>query len=460
MKLRLHALVLWGISSAALAGCGGSSSHADPSDGAIADGGVDGSTPGGDDDSDASTPTEPEPITLTGIVVDNQGLALPGVTVFVLGGAPVVTDVAGAFSVPGIVPPYDALLVSAAAKGGTLYVGLTEPDPWLVSQFDVPRDHEATVEGTLVAGDSDFASPNAADTYTRTDVALDRGGQTRISNPMDAADGFGLVPQWGGASTTSGTFHALQYTRAGDLVTAFHGYASKSLTVSDGDTVDLGMPVMDSVAAAHLSGTTSTEGASFEVAQIASAVSFLDGGAMELNGQTAALDTFDHLLPGALGAKGRVTVTALSSDVVGAAGIILTRAGLALPTTDLEIIVPDLPLPLPLSPAAGAGGVGEGSELVFEDVPNAVHLVTFGSASFSGMTTLWVVTTEDHVRLPDLAPYGVELDPEADYQWWVRSYVGYASVDDLAVPELFAEIQRGLRDSVAAVGPRRAATTP
>ncbi len=291
------------------------------------------------------------PITVVGTVVDSNGAPIPGVTAFILGAAPVTTDAAGEFVIDGVTPPYDLLVVSIHEDAAVLFVGLTDPDPYLDPSFRHPTARSATISGTLAAGvDSDFTTPNPVDTYTVVAAHADVGGGRVLSNPSESAGTFAMDAYWTRDASLDGALHALQYTQVDGVVNGVVAYGTKPFSsVDDLEDAAAGEITMNPVSPATLGGSVEL-GGELEIARVSTGVILADGYTFSLSDDESGATAFEQVVPDLPGAEGFVAALATppGSDE---AFIAVVRAGLELPTEDIAITIPDLPFPNPVSPA-------------------------------------------------------------------------------------------------------------
>ena len=446
MTCRPREILLAALALPCALACGGDD------DGAAPDAAIDGAT--GAADADTS------PVTVEGTVVDLPEFALAGVTVAIPGHAPVVTDGSGRFTIEEVERPYDVLLIDVDHATAALYVGLTRPDPFLNTFVQRATESAIDVSGTLEAGAGDaFVSPNPPDTITRLTLPLVRGGGQQVLGEDQAATAFAFPVEWISNAPASGTLHALQYARTGGLATGFLAYGSYGMSLTNsGNNVVTGAIAMNEIDEHEVSGTITGGGDDLTVLAVASSVSFSQAGELDVSLHATAATTFEHLLPDVPGARGCVMVQAGSAELSGGVAI-ATRTELDLPATEVVIELPDVGFPVPMSPAAGAADVGAGSELVWRDVDDAVHLVSFQPTGVDG-ARVRVVTADDRAVLPDLAPYGVSFTSESDYGWRVVSDLTASSTDAVAAEGMAALSSLCTTDRMVLLTPARAAVTP
>ncbi len=438
--------------------CGGDSDmDLDRDAGQTADSGMeDASTDDGPmDASTEDAAVAPIAFTLRGTIHHADGSPRRGVTAYVRGSDPVVSDSEGKFVIDGVTAPYDLLLASADTHTAELYVGLVSPSPTVPFRGDV--FHDVTISGELVAGPSSGFTPTTP-TNGRTDYTFrsQNGIQRRRGDSM--ASPFEFSGSWTGPSAITQTLHVFQYEVAGDVADTFLGYGSIAVgLVADGST-DVGTVTMNTVPDRHISGTVSAA-AGVTIGGIGTASELTDG-TVYFPDSTETGPDFDQVVPGVPGATGTVMVQASTTTAAGDATTILVRRGLALPATGLAISLPALGVATPTAPAAD-GELRAGAELAFAPVEGAVHvLILSPSDPIAGGIVLRIVTTEDHAIVPDTAPFGVTLPSAASYRWVTVAFHGVASVDAFAADNVLYDFQSGRLDGTMTIAPPRTLVTP
>ncbi|MEQ9495829.1 MAG: hypothetical protein RIT81_03200 [Deltaproteobacteria bacterium] len=187
----------------------------------VADSGVrDGGAPR---DGGPSRDGGPAEIDVNGVVIDSDGFPLQGITVFIAGAAPVTTNVGGEFTIAGVTPPYDVLLVRAAQSEGTLWVGLTRDDPTLASFFLLPRVNNAALSGNLVTGrGSDYIA------YGSASYRVEVGMMSTSNITMETVD----------AASVSGTFVGANATDLAEVNAQLFFFEGGSYSLGRNETSD------------------------------------------------------------------------------------------------------------------------------------------------------------------------------------------------------------------------------
>ena len=102
----------------------------------------------------SDSPSEPQEdlptsITVNGFVKDFDGEPVSGVSVYVKGKTPSVTDANGAFSIADVTTPYEIRVILSTQQTGVIYQGLTRPDPTLLYFTSLTTSKSATISGNV-----------------------------------------------------------------------------------------------------------------------------------------------------------------------------------------------------------------------------------------------------------------------------------------------------------------------
>jgi len=378
----------------------------------------------------------PTTVTVHGLVTDQLrtplGVAFPGITATAAVGAadvPVASD--GTFTIDGVTPPYDLTIAVPSLNIVLVYLGLTRSDPTL-SLIEVgPTQHSADVSGsigvTLASGEVGALVPGS-DRYVL--------GGTLLS----AGDGpsFGpLTLGWGGGATRAATLYALTATASGGPPTAFTGFGSTSLSLTDGATVTGADITLDSVTTSSMDGnitapagyTVQDAGAVLRLGSPTGALVGIGSGSMS-GGSFTGLNVPVHsgiaygIVGAAQGSAGGMTEAWSNAAGPG------TTATLTLPAPAVQT-----------APASGATGIGPGTPFRFTALPSAVYVAVLAGPSASD-PDVYVVTDQTSFDLPDLSNVGMPLTAGASYTYNVAALGPFASIDD------FTDAARGLTGEV------------
>src|SRR5262249_30649649 len=165
--------------------------------------------------------------------VDGTGHRVPLRTVLIATqSAP--TDASGHFSFSGVSSPYDLTLVATAPdKTATVYRGLTRPDPTILDlSVSGSLPNTGHVQGTLFGGLA----------FQGSIVAVAWASPETFAGTYVDSFPYDLGVSWSGASTITGTLHALQWTRdTNGLPNAYQGIGVKNnVALAAGSTVTSG----------------------------------------------------------------------------------------------------------------------------------------------------------------------------------------------------------------------------
>jgi len=356
---------------------------------------------------------EPSPtFVLHGRAVTRSRHGLERVTVTVPGVGAAVTDATGAFALPGVSAPYDLAARLDGQPGGLLFLGLRREDPTVM--FDLWESVDGTIVGQVTGG--------APAEGHRTLVAWGTpvgGGATLATD----AGVYALTAQLHEEAAV-GPVHALQWEVDGKgwpVTYTGHAALAAAANHTSGNDLVLG-PAATATLAFELGAvgggpfTTLTAEACWEdlvrlplLYRIAAAP-----GAFTLPTPTAAERIELTLVNGALGAFRRVNPEA--------AGV------------ELALVAP----PNPVEPPDGATGVDGDTRFAWQVMGAAspLHVVTFRSLQGGGpWWTVDVLTMAPEARLPDPAPFGIEVTAPLQIAWNVFGTTAVRSVDEAAGPD-------------------------
>jgi hypothetical protein len=421
-------------------------------------GGDDGVDPDGGPPIDGDTPIDViETIDVAGVVLDSAGRPMAGVSVYVEGGAPLVSDQDGEFSVGGVLPPYDVILAHADSDLSFAYQDLTRSDPTFATLFQPDADRAASVTLSVEAGTSTFVSPNPANTITMTQLNGEALGAVQ-SDPGQAATPVVVDASWNGAATAQTAIHVLQMTYGPGGPVSFSGYGSTNVTLDDGQDEAFEVTMAPATAGA-LTVEASVADPAMDLTNIQTWMVADDRTMFFLLNTSLTGDeqTVVTVAPQVAAATAAVRASAAVTTGGGPALVFKGDADLPIPTTNLALEIPDVPPPVPTSPPASSE-IEVGSELCWTAIPDAVYLALLQPSGGGDVVTAF--TADTCVAVPDTAPFGVALAPDTNYQFLVLAVVGVSSTDELTEGSLFLDAFLGRRDAVLALGPSRALTTP
>jgi len=356
---------------------------------------------------------EPSPtFVLRGRAVTRARQGLERVTVTVPGVGSAVTDATGAFALPGVSAPYDLAARLDGQQGGLLFLGLRREDPTVM--FNLWESVDGTIAGQVAGG------------------APAEGHRTLVAWGTPVGGGATLATDAGVYALTAqlheeeavGPVHALQwevdgkgwpvtYTGHAALAAAANHTSGNDLVLGPAATATLTFEVG---AAGGGPFTTLTAEACWEdLVRLPLLYRIAAGpGAFTLPTPAAAERIELTLVNGALGAFRRVAPE--SSGI------------------ELALVAP----PNPVQPPDGATGVDGDTPFSWQVMGAAapLHVVTFRSLQPGGpWWTVEVLTMAPEVRLPDPAPFGIQVTAPTQIGWNVFGTTAVRSVDEAAGPD-------------------------
>lgn len=400
------------------------------------------SQPGGN-----SNTTNGQTITVSGVVLDEDGNPVTAEAVLVPGLTPTATDDAGKFSIGGVTTPYDLVVIKGNTKTAFIYKGLTRPDPTVfmwTQEDDQTRlaDRSAILKGAVDGGlvgpaFINFASHELNQWY-------DPDSDTGIMDAGIWASGtYEDHLEWNGPITTVGNVLGLQYTP--DLLSGlpllyYYDY-------QPGVTVLAGQP--NAIAGPHLhlrptatdtvQGTVTTPGQysvtnKFVGLQFAGGINFfVFDEKHSYNPGAAAERQFNYIVPDLAGATTQVCAKAKDNLFSGALSVtcntVQNQDGV------LPIVIREAPEPF--VPANYGKGCGFKTLFQWTPIDGGIYVVKFAPDvrldSVGNISPKFVIITADEqVSIPDLRSVGLGLMTGADYSWVVRGMGPFASVDEFS----------------------------
>jgi hypothetical protein len=370
---------------------------------------------------------------VVGTVTNSAGPA-PNIAV-VVGGVTYVTDAAGKFTVPGVGATYDASVIfqANAQTQVSVFVGLATrtPDIHILSDVTV---RSATVSGQL-SGGSGF--PNSVS--RRAAVGGVMPGDVLASFQLAAAQGPGYGPltfRWGGSASLDVTLYAIQWTvDSSGLPTAYDGWATKTLTVSDSGSFgqpDGGTPAtnlaLGAVSDRSLSGAAQVP-SGLTISRKAFVIGF--GGTRPVNDVTPGA-TYQYRVPMGLSPVDtafRVTATGSSGEA--------SDTAIRVSDTTSNLNVSLVAIPVPVLPVAGATQVDYGTSFTFTGPADTVHSVQVWETAGNVTFTLYTMGTS--VQIPNLTSAGLPLKRNTSYTWVAAADGPANKVEDMLLQpiELF-----------------------
>lgn len=419
MKLQsmVVALVTLLVTACSGGGNGGMGGGSGGSGGSAGSGGSGGSAGSGGSGGGSGT------ITVAGTVVDNYGVAIAGATVVVIGKPSVTTSSTGAFSVPGVIPPYDVSTVSAAGSSTyiAIYKQVTRADPTLIGFAAGGTQNMATITGSLSGSGVVLPTPVGRRTWV-----------SFSSNDASATNTVGVNPYsmsaaWTGPATATGTVHALQLTEnASGVPTGYIGYGKlDNVLIATGNTAMMKDVALTAVTEQLLSGSV-TVPSMLTLSQKAMAM-YLGSAGMPLASERSSGLNFAYPTPAVTGAT--FTVAAYGSTMTAGAARrgSHSKPGLAANATGVALAVPTPPgLSLPVQAATGIALATQAfSWSPMEPAGLHVVQVTIGTRYFV------IITNGTSATLPPTTELGLGTIPTGTAgRWQVTAYKGGAATVD------------------------------
>jgi hypothetical protein len=367
-------------------------------------------------DSVTITINPPATITVTGKVVASNGLPVANSPV-VIGTQSAITAADGTFTISNVTTPYDLIsVVSTPNKLGVVYKGLTRTDPTILQMGLVPAlPYSGTVGGSV--------SPVPAN---KTYVAWGSPETTKTSGNL-AANPYSLSLTWLGATSTTGTLHALQWHPASGLPTGYDGYGTKTgVTVANSGTTSGQNITMTGVSSDNISGSI-TLPASYTLGSKAMSVVFSSGASIPILSDSTSTTSFNYLTPSSVG--GTITLTALA----GASGVGLSVAGkTGLAANATGVTVAPQEVSVHGLPANAGTGITTNTDFTWTQFAGGLHIVVL-APTVATNPAFYVFTTGTTTKIPDLSAQGLGLPSGgASYGWTIVAVAPWTSIDDFA----------------------------
>jgi hypothetical protein len=373
-----------------------------------------------------------------------------------------VIDANGNFTLTDVPPSYSlVVLVSKPNEVGqyaTVFEGLARANPTLTIQSigisPTVKSSFASVRGTVTGGLGFNAASSASTILT---LALPKAISLSTSyTGLDPTSGeYGISASWSGSDSTTGTLHTLQYTTNGaGKITAYGGYAQKTITltnqsnVSGPDPGPLPVPTaikqdlaLEAVGSGNVSGAITWPTGVTQPSTRAYTALLLGGTnptSLDLypifGTQPAGGATFDQNVPLIAGAQ----FVQHASIKDGSGG---STFGPAAESTIWKMVASgsktDIVVPAPIGlnqPAAAASNVTGSTSFSWSTYPG-VHILsiypflTGPPAPGTNPVVLDIITAGSSTTIPDLSPYNLGLPKATVHFWRVTGVSTYSSVD-------------------------------
>jgi hypothetical protein len=380
-------------------------------------------------DESSTSPPPPATITVAGKLVNVYNRPVSGVPVVIAGIPSVNTDANGAFTIAGVTTPYSITIVDGNNTQALVYRGLTRSDPTLqFIEFNPSTNHTASLSGKIYPA-TNYPEPLGR----KTQVAFVSPEVTRSVTANGATGAYSMAAvAWYGASTTTGTVFALQwsYNTTTSLPTAYNGYGSRSdVPLLDATNNPNGNDTMSVVSSGSFSGSaTPAAGYSTTVKSLSLRVG--GTGTIPLLEDATSTGSFSYVTPAIPGATLYLQVTA---GKVGVGSATAFKAGIDPNASGVSVSIPAAPeLSLPIN---GTTGVTKSTLFSWTPFTGGVHLLWVRGPA--GQPAYFVLTSAVGDSIPNLASIGLGLPASTTYSWWVYGFAPYASTDAAAGPNGF-----------------------
>lgn len=398
----------------------------------------------GKDESSTGPGNSLTPITVTGKVIGSNRQPVSGVPVLISGIPSVNTDANGNFSIANVGRPYTITVIDATNKQALVYRGLTRTDPTLIFLNTVPGTKRvASLTGKI------FPAANYPEPATRKTVVgfvSPETGRSSTATPATGAYALNNM-EWYGASTTTGSVHALQFdfnTTTG-LPTAYLNYGVRSgVPLLDGAPNPNGNDTVSAVGTTTMTGSI-TVPAGYTISQKSLALTLGATTGLTLLSESNPATTFTYATPNITGAVFRLNVSAAKPS---SGQVLLTKTGIAGNATAVSVTLPQAPeQSLPINNAAN---VTTSTPFSWTGFTGGVHLLYF--AGGAGKPSYLVMTSATSDSIPNLSAVGLGLPAATTYSWLVYGFAPFTDTDAAAGSDGFLGILGGVATADGSVG--------
>ncbi len=355
-------------------------------------------------------------VTITGTVVSHEGHPYAGAKV-VIGAQSTTSGPSGAFSIPGVVPPYDAILITHSNTDVTVFRGVSDVTPVLAfAHFDPYR--MATVTGRVTFGPDGVPGAQVFSPVQSTTVYDPDGVYTFATGWFGNASEIVTHRAWGIWTDRVAPYRPYQY---------WYGY--RDVAVTAGATTTGQDIALASLASGHVSGDAGLA-PDFEVGSDSLNLGFTmsalfdDGSSRSFYTNDWYLDpiygAFDFIVPafpdGTVHLSYRVWAMTGGRSAGAYAPVVAGQTGVAL-------VIPSTPAAS--APADGATGVGYATALTWATTnvggTDGVYITCGNGMSYG------IKGGERSSTIPDLRAFGIS--PRSATCTWSPTWAS-ATIDE------------------------------
>ena len=344
---------------------------------------------------------------VTGTVFRSPGRPWSGIAIDGPGGS-TATAADGTFTLHGLAVPYDLTVYNDVGSGSVhVFEGLTSAAPELhpiEPSFAALVADNANLAGTL----SGSSMPLAVNHEAR--VCLE-GVNDSVFNACQmlgaGEDSYDLSIFWVGPGALSARLHILAYelNGAGDAPSAYVGYASADVELSDGDVTPLNVVLSDVPATTTLTGEVVVVGGG-SPDRVYAGVRFGPNLTMPLFGDGSGAETFAMPMPVLPGGSFDVVAVSGSPERLAWKAGSGAEAGTLLIPAAVTLVAPD----------DAVGGVDTTTPFEVDSPEPAV--ITYVWDGGIGAPWYALTTNGTTVRVPDVSALASALPANAPYDWW------------------------------------------
>jgi hypothetical protein len=373
----------------------------------------------------------PTTITVTGKVLDGSRKAATKASILIPGEGrqAVSVDSSGAFSIAGVTPPYDVIVVEKELRVASVFQGLTLQNLTLPVDSDPAQEAEilADVKGTVTGGQT------PSDTYQT--VVTFSSENSSSTGPADLSGAYSLGVSWTSAPSITGTLYALQAERSDifDVPTSYLAFGQReNVTLNENVKLSAQDITMSSVTNSSLAGNI-TVPAGYTLGPISVSLAPKPATEISLFYDIAASNAFTYTvpqIPQATFTMQVITSVPNPADPFNTPSSILFKRGLTAGTTNLALALPEASRPA--LPANEAKDVTQATLFSWSSFANGLHMIKFTEVKDESPYTVALYTKGTQTTLPDLSALGMGLPASTQFTWKVQGVGAVTSMDALA----------------------------